>query len=254
MPILQVEGVSAGYSTRLVLQDISLAAGRGEFVSIIAPNGTGKSTLLRCISGVLPVKQGKVWLDGQPITAYSRRKAAQKIAVVGEDDSTFDFSVYQTVFMGRFPHLDRFQGETKEDHAIAEAALNDVGMIEKNNALMSQLSQGERQKVLIARALAQCPELLLLDEPTSHLDIRNQFVILQLIKDLTRKKNIAVIGVLHDINLALRFSDKLALLKDGKLLAYGPPEVLSEELLSRLYGMDFMLQRQGNHVFVHPSY
>ncbi|EAX47633.1 ABC transporter related [Thermosinus carboxydivorans Nor1] len=253
-PLLEVRSVSAGYGSKLILRDITFTVNRGDFLSIIAPNGTGKSTLLRCIGGVLPVQKGSINICGQDIRAFSRRALAKKIAVVSEEDATFDYSVYQTAFMGRFAHISRFGGETPEDHRIVQQVLNDVGMWEKRQVNMSQLSQGERQKVLIARALAQCPELLLLDEPTSHLDIRNQFLILKLIKELTAKNNIAVIGVLHDINLALRFSTHLALLKDGRMLAYGSPDVLTEEILGVMYGLNFVLRHYEGYVYVQPSY
>lgn len=253
-PLLEVAGVSAGYGTKLILHDISLTIDRGDFLSIIAPNGTGKSTLLRCISGILKVQKGSITLDGKEVQCYPRRLLAQKVAVVGEEDTAFDYSAYETALMGRFAHIDRFSGEKPVDYEIVEQALSDVGMWNKRAAMMNELSQGERQKVLIARALAQQPEILLLDEPTSHLDIRNQYLILKLIQELTAKNNIAVVGVLHDINLALRFSNKLAFLKDGKLLAYGSAEVVSEELLTEMYGFKFMLRHDGGHVYVQPSY
>lgn len=252
--LIEVKSVSAGYGHKTIIEDINFTVDRGSFLSIIAPNGTGKSTLLRCIGGVLPLKTGSIIIDGTPVAAFSRRELAKKVAVVGEEDAAFDYSVYQTAFMGRFAHISRFGGESAQDHQIVEQALNDVGMWAKRNDNMSRLSQGERQKVLIARALAQQPEILLLDEPTSHLDVYNQFVILRLIKELTIKNNIAVVAVIHDINLALRFSTRLVLLKNGKMLACGEPDILSEDLLLSMYGMEFVLHRQDEQIYAQPSF
>lgn len=253
--LLEVQNVSAGYGAKTVLHNISFAVDRGDFLSIIAPNGTGKSTLLRCIAGVLPVQTGNILVKGESVSSFPRRDLAKIIAVVGAEEAVFDYSVYQTALMGRFAHISRFGSETAADFRIVEKALQDVGMWEKRDAKMSKLSQGERQKALIARALAQCPEILLLDEPTSHLDLYNQFVILRLIKQLTAKNNIAVVAVIHDVNLAARFSTNLLLLKNGRMLACGPPAaVLSTEVLATMYDMEFVLHNTDGHIYVQPNF
>jgi len=254
-PLIVAESIWAGYGSKIVLQDISFSVETGQFVSIIAPNGTGKSTLLRCLAGVLPLKQGSLAVNGRPVSSYSRRELAKIIAVVGEEDMAFDYTVYQTVAMGRFAHINRFSSVSLEDRRIIQQALQDVGMWDKRQQYLSRLSQGERQKVLIARALAQCPQILLLDEPTSHLDIRNQFVILGLIKRLMAKSNMAVVAVIHDINLALQFSTHLLLMKNGKMLIYGKPaEVLNESILRTMYGIDFVMHRNSPIIYIQPNY
>lgn len=254
-PLLQVDTIWAGYGPKTILRDISFTVAPGQFLSIIAPNGTGKSTLLRCISGVLPLKQGSLTINGMAVSSFSRRQLAKLIAVVGEEDTAFDYTVLQTVAMGRFAHIGRFGSESLEDRRIIQQALQDVGMWDKRQQNLSRLSQGERQKVLIARALAQCPQILLLDEPTSHLDIRNQFAILGLIKQLIAKSNMAVVAVIHDINLALQFSTHLLLMKDGEMLACGEPaDVLSEDILRAMYGIDFVLHRTQRSWYVQPNF
>ena len=252
--LLTIQSLTAGYQTEDVLQNISFTVSAGEFISIVAPNGTGKSTLLKCITGVLPLRDGKVLLRDRKRSSYKPREFARQVAVVGEEEESFDFSAEQIVFMGRFPHIPRFAQPSAVDRGLVQEAMDNVGIWHKRHAKLHELSQGERQKVMIARALAQSPQLLLLDEPTSHLDIANQYAVLGLVKKLAAERNIAVIAVLHDINLALRFSSRLILLKQGHLLADGPPEtVLTPEMLEILYGMKFSLLREGNICCVQPS-
>lgn len=254
MDILQVQSLVAGYGSRTVLQDISFTVSTGQFVSLVAPNGAGKSTLLKTIAGVLPPWNGFILLKDKPLTSYSRRELAKQIAVVGSDVTAQDYTALQMVLMGRFPHMRRFSGPSAEDHAIVQMAMEDVGIWHKRLCLCSELSQGERQKVIIARALAQQPVLMLLDEPTAHLDIGNQFGILQLVKRLALCKDLAVIAVIHDINLALQFSTHLLFLHNGRILAFGKPqEVTTSKILKKLYGMDFTICCDAVATYVRPN-
>lgn len=254
MDILQIQALDAGYGSNPVLQDINLTVSTRQFVSVVAPNGTGKSTLLKTIAGVLPFLKGLILLHGKTLTSYSRQEMAKQIAVVGADLANFEYTALQMVLMGRFPHIGRFSGLSAIDHSIVQTAMEDVGIWDKRQCRCNELSQGERQKVIIARALAQQPELLLLDEPTAHLDISNQYDVLRLIKKLALHKNMAVIAVIHDINLALEFSTHLLFLQNGQMLAYGKPqEVTTPETLRKLYGMDFTLYRDAAATYVRPS-
>lgn len=254
MAILQVQSLNAGYGVKQVLEDINLTVNAGEFVSVVAPNGAGKSTLLKTIAGVLPSLKGIILLQGKKLTGYSRRETAEQIAVVGADTANYDYTALQTVMMGRFPHIRRFSGPTAADHAIVQAAMEDVGVWDKRQCRCKELSQGERQKVIIARALAQQPRLLLLDEPTAHLDICNQYGILRLIKKLALHKDMAVMAVMHDINLALEFSTHLVFLLKGHMLACGEPsEVATTANLKKMYGMDFTLHRDSAATYVRPN-
>jgi len=254
MDILQIQSLTVGYGAKAVLENISLTAKEGEFISVVAPNGTGKTTLLKTIAGVLLPINGSIHLNGKNLSSYSRRELARQIAVVGADILAPGYDALQMVLMGRFPHSSRFSGPSANDHAIVEAAMEDVDIWHKRRCQYSELSQGERQKVIIARALAQQPQLLLLDEPTAHLDIANQFAILQLIKQAALQTEMAVIAVIHDINLALEFSTKLLFVKNSQVLAYGNPEkVATTANLKELYGMDFTLYHDAAATYVRPN-
>lgn len=252
-PILQIENLTVGYEQHAVLTDIDFAVKTGQFISIVAPNGTGKSTLLKTIAGVLKPLSGSVLLKNRALTSFSRRELARQIAVVGADVTAQEYTVTQLVTMGRFSHIGRFAALSQTDLAIVRQAMLDVEISEKKDCLCTELSQGERQKVIIARALAQQPDLLLLDEPTAHLDICNQFGILKMVKNLASQRNMAVIAVLHDINLAIQFSTHLLFLQNGRMLSYGETEeVLNEQTLKKLYGMDFMLYHDAAATYVRP--
>jgi iron complex transport system ATP-binding protein len=254
MDILKIDSLDAGYGTKTILHDINLVVSPGQFISVIAPNGTGKTTLLKAIAGILLPFKGDIRFKDRALSGYGRRELAKRIAVVGSETAAFDYTAEEMVLMGRFAHIPRFSGPTAQDRSIVRTAMEDVGIWHKESYPCSQLSQGERQKVIIARALAQEPELLLLDEPTAHLDICNQFSILHLVKNLASQKNIAVIAVLHDINLALEFSTHLLLLKDGRILDYGQTyDVLNPAALKELYGMEFTLHRDVAATFVRPT-
>lgn len=253
--LLTIDSLTAGYEEEDVLQNISFRVTAGEFISIVAPNGTGKSTLLKCITGALKLRGGNVSLRDKSIATYRPREFARMVAVVGEEECTFAFTAEQLVLMGRFAHIARFSQPSSVDYSLVQEAMESVGIWKKRRSKLHELSQGERQKVMIARALAQSPKLLLLDEPTSHLDIANQYSVLGLVKKLAAERNIAVIAVLHDINLALRFSSRLILLKQGKLLADGQPQtVLTPDMLENLYDMKFTLLREGDIFCVQPRF
>lgn len=254
MNILQIQSLDVGYNSKIVLQDISLAVTAGQFISVIAPNGTGKSTLLKAIAGILKPMSGTICLHDKALANYSRRELAQQIAVVGSEVTMQEYTALQMVLMGRFPHIPRFSGPTPRDHAIVQTAMEEVGVWDKRHQSCSELSQGERQKIIIARALAQQPKLLLLDEPTAHLDVSNQFSILHLIKKLALNKDMAVIAVMHDINLALQFSTDLLFLKKGRILAYGNcRDVATSYNLRQLYDMDFTLYSDAAATYVRPN-
>ena len=253
MGILEIQALDAGYSAKAVLQDINLVVSAGQFVSVVAPNGAGKSTLLKTIAGVLPLVKGSIFLYGKALSSYERRELAKQIAVVGSDVPSVDYTALQMVLMGRFPYLSRFSGPSSIDYAIIQEAMEEVGIWDKRLCLCSELSQGERQKVIIARALAQRPKILLLDEPTAHLDICNQYGILHLIKSSALQKDMAVISVIHDINLAIEFSTHLLFLHKGKMLAYGEPrEIANPEILRKLYGMNFIRYSDETATYVRP--
>ncbi len=238
MIILELENVSFQYDRKLVLDNISLQVGEGEFVSIIGPNGSGKTTLLRLMDGIIRAEKGKVELKGRDLAHLSRRYVAKLVAVVPQETTlTFPFSVREVILMGRAPRLPVFGFESGSDFEIATQAMEMTGTVRFSGRSMASLSGGERQRVLIARALAQQPEIMLLDEPTAFLDIRHQVEIFELVRTLRERKGLTVVTVTHDINLASLYSDRIVLLKEGKIFAEGRPEdVLTPANLEDVYG------------------
>jgi iron complex transport system ATP-binding protein len=233
---VQARGVSVLMAARHVIERLDFAASFGELVGVIGPNGAGKSTLLRVLASLLRPHAGVVVVDGADVRMQSRRDLACSVAVVPQSTSIdFSFPVRDVVLMGRHPHIRRFTVESADDHAIAHRAMVEAGVRRLADRDMATLSGGERQLVLIAKALAQEPRVLLLDEPVAALDIRHQLAILELIRGHV-DSGLCAVAVLHDLNLAARFCDRLALLTEGHVVAVGTPrEVLTEALLRRAY-------------------
>ena len=237
--LLEAQSISAGYGARPVISNLSLAAAEGEFIGLVGANGSGKSTLIRTFSRVLPPLAGSIKVDGENIWQKSAPWLARKAAVVPQDSPiAFDFTVLEMVLMGRSPHLGRFSIEGKQDLAVAWECLRLVKLEELAQRPASAISGGERQRAGIARALAQEPKLLLADEPIAHLDISHQIQVLDLLRQLTTEKKLAVVAALHDLNLASAYCDRLVLLAGGRALAIGPPsEVITEENIRHAYGV-----------------
>lgn len=235
--LLKVENLCGGYGRATVIKDISLEIRKGEFLGIIGPNGSGKSTLLRLMSRALTPQQGDIFFEGQNIQEIHLKKLYQKMAFVSQNSWTgLSFSVFEMVLMGRIPHLNRLQLETKKDLAVAQQALVLTGTQEFKNKRVDELSSGERQRVMIAKALAQEPILLFLDEPTSNLDIGHQIQILDLLKALNGQNKLTVVLVLHDLNLASEYCDRLILLDHGVICRRGTPiDVLTYQNIEEVY-------------------
>lgn len=229
--------VSAGYDARPVIKNISLKVKRGDFLGIIGPNGSGKSTLLRAASRVIAPSSGEILLEGRRVEEIRLKEFCRQVAFVPQETLiNFSFSVREIVLMGRIPHLKRLQFETKSDLAAAERALGLTDTLEIKEREISGLSAGERQRVIIAKALAQEPALLLLDEPTSHLDIGHQVQIMNLLKGLNQRDNLTIIIVLHDLNLASEYCRRLLLLDQGAIFKQGTPdEVLTYQNIEQVY-------------------
>jgi iron complex transport system ATP-binding protein len=224
---------------------VSLTVERGDLVGILGPNGSGKTTLLRVLDGSLRPHNGSVMLDGRPIGDWSRREIARRIAVVPQDThAPFDFTVFDIVLMGRFPHLGAFALEGPQDLAIARRALEATGTADLETRAFSTLSGGEKQRVVIASALAQGSPLLLLDEPTASLDIGHQLEVETLLARLNRDTGATMVLSTHDLNLAAALCRRLVLLREGRVLASGPTaDVLTSDTVRALYGVDADVQR-----------
>ena len=235
-----------------VLKAVSLEAKKGACLGIVGPNGSGKTTLLKCLSRAVDTPHGSVFLDSKDVANIPRRDIARKIAVVPQDSSFgFDFTAQEVVAMGRYPHLGRFEFESPKSGEIVRKAMDRTKTWVLRNHPVNQLSGGERQRVIIARALAQEPRVLLLDEPTKDLDIRHSFDILNLIERMNREEKITVIGVFHDLNLCARYCKKVAILKDGKILAQGETRhVLTPANIRRAFGVRSEVTERGGRVRV----
>jgi len=235
--MLQIENLSVNYGPRRVLHDISLSVQSGEILALIGPNGAGKSTLIRAASGVIPVAGGTVRADGRDFHALAPIQRARFLAVVPQAISLPPaFTVWEMTLMGRTPHLG-FLGQTsRADDELARRSLERVHALELADRRVGELSGGESQRVLLARALCQSTPILLLDEPTAHLDLQYQVSLLELVQNLAREDNLAVLIALHDLNLAARYADRVALMVAGRITALGSPrEVLTPELISHAY-------------------
>ncbi|OQY29150.1 MAG: hypothetical protein B6244_04755 [Candidatus Cloacimonetes bacterium 4572_55] len=238
-PIYTVRNLHIGYSRKKrILSDLNFTVNPGEFIAIIGPNGAGKTTLLRTLSGFLPPLSGTVLFQDSPVSSWSPRILAQSVALVGQlNRIEFDFTVWETVLMGRFPYLKKYEWEGHGDKKETEDALRQTDCYHFRDRRLSVLSGGERQRVMLARALAQHPSVLLLDEPTSHLDVHHRLKFFRLLKGLNRERQLTIITVLHDLNNAALFCRRLLLLADGGLLADGLAEhVLTHCQLSSVYG------------------
>ena len=235
--LLNVTNLFGGYSDVNVIKDISFEIKRGEFLGIIGPNGSGKSTLLRLMSHVLTPQKGSIEFEHNDTRKMRLKEFCRKIAFVSQDTLiSFSFSVWEIVLMGRIPHLKRLQFETKNDIKIAENALKLTDSFQFKDKKINQLSAGERQRVIIAKALAQEPILLFLDEPTSHLDIGHQIQILDLLKRLNKQADLTIVIVLHDLNLASEYCNRLILLNEGEIFKEGTPhDVLTYQNIEAVY-------------------
>lgn len=252
-----VRDLSFSFGDKKVLRNITLEADDAEFLGLMGPNGSGKTTLLRCMTNYLQTPDDCVFVDGRPLQSMTPSELARTFAVVPQSSSTdFVFSAYDIVMMGRIPHMaSRIAGHRKSDVEIVRSAMEKTDTLKFASRPFFSLSGGERQRVIIARAIAQQPRGLLLDEPTVYLDINGQLEVMDLIRKLNREDGISVVAVLHDVNLAARYCDRIALLSEGRLEAIGrPKEVLTTEIIQSVYGVDVVVRKDpfSDTVYVMP--
>jgi iron complex transport system ATP-binding protein len=246
MHALSVHDITFSYdSTPPVLRSVTLHVVNGEFLTIVGPNGSGKSTFLRLLDRILSPQRGEISLHERPLVSFSRQEIARRMAFVPQDTGLlFPFTVQQIVLMGRSPHSKGAVFENATDRRVAAEmmTLMDIGHLAQQP--ITALSGGERQRAFIARALAQEPEILLLDEPNAHLDIAHQLEVFSILRTLNRERGLTVVSVSHDLNLAAAFSDRIAMLRCGEVAALGPPdEVLTEEHIKNVFRTDVVVDR-----------
>ena len=244
-PALLVDGATVEIRGRAILRDVSLRVEHGERVALIGPNGAGKSTLLRVLAGILRPTAGRMLLDDQPIASVDRAEVARRLAVVPQQTALpFSMRVEEVVALGRLPHESALRGASPADRAAVAAAIDRVGLGHLIGRDARELSLGERQLVLLALAVAQAAPVLLLDEPTVHLDLRHQVEAMELLRDLNERDGTALVAVLHDLGLAAHFFPRLIVIDRGRVVADGAPaEVLSDDLIRDVFGVSPALVR-----------
>ncbi len=244
-PLLKIKKIGFRYNNKWILRNIGFDAQQGELIAIIGPNGSGKSTLLKLIDGLLVPDEGEILLKNRPLESYSRMDLAKEVAMVAQENHfQFPFTTMEVVLMGRFPHLGRFQFEGKKDMEVACQALKSTHCFNLKERFIHELSGGEKQRVLLARALAQEPVAILLDEPTSFLDLRFKKEIFDLISLLTKKKALTVIIVSHDIDLVAQYCDRIIMLKHGSVHSSGKlDEVITAANIEDVYGCPVVVDK-----------
>jgi iron complex transport system ATP-binding protein len=249
---LAIQDLSFGYPHANVLQDFCMEVGDGQIVSVVGPNGSGKSTLIKCIDRILKPASGNVGVDRCDVMKMDRREIARRIAYVPQNAlRVFPHTVFDVVLMGRRPHLG-WKGGAKDEAKVWEI-LQLLGIEDLALAPFSELSGGQQQKVLIARALAQETGVILLDEPTSNLDIWHQIDVMEILRALVRKRRLTAIIAIHDLNMAARYSDKIMMIKKGKIVASGPPDdVMTGENLEAVYGIKANVRVAEDCPFIVP--
>jgi iron complex transport system ATP-binding protein len=249
---LKVKNVEFSYNSTPVLENISMDLERSEVIGIVGPNGAGKSTLIRCIDRILTPRGGIILLDENDISKMTRMEIAKEMGYVPQTTArVFPATVFDTVLMGRRPHLGWKSSEEDIDKVLEVLEL--LGIMEFSMRDFNEISGGQQQKVLIARALAQEADVLLLDEPTSNLDIRHQLEVMDIMKGIVKKKGISAIVAIHDLNLASRYTDRLLMMNGGRIFASGNPEsVLTVENIRRAYGVEALVKSDGKRPYIIP--
>ncbi|MFA4983944.1 MAG: ABC transporter ATP-binding protein [Candidatus Omnitrophota bacterium] len=245
MSLLEVSGLDCGYAGRSVLCGIDFRMEKGDLLGVIGPNGSGKTTLLRVISQVIPPLKGGIALEGRPLRIVRPKELAKSISVVSQNPPASELTVEEFVLLGRTPHYSLLQFfETKKDLGAARRAMELTGIVRFKDRPLDKMSGGERQLVLIARALAQEPKILLLDEPTAHLDITHQVTVLDLIRRLNKELGLAVLMVMHDLNLAATYCRKLIMIDAGRIRKFGyPHEIFNYRDIEEVYRTEVLIER-----------
>lgn len=251
--MLQVDALSFEYKKKPILTDISLTVRKGQMISIVGPNGTGKTTLIKCLAGIQRPSCGTILINGKDAFGMHRRDHARCVGYVPQSSpSKFPITVFEAVLMGRRPYITWKPTQTdfqKTAQVIESMNLKDIALRD-----FDKLSGGQKQKVLLARAIAQETDVLLLDEPTSNLDLKHQLEVLEMISSLVRTKQVAAILAMHDLNLASRFSNRVVMMKEGQILCSGTPgEVMTVENISTVYGVHAVVSQNEGHPYVLPT-
>ena len=248
--MLNVDSLSFSYGGKQVLRDVSFDIGENMVVSVLGPNGVGKTTLLKCICDHHRQTTGSVKVDGVDVRSIGRRELAKKIAYVPQKATASHTTVFDSILIGRRPHIE--WSVTKHDKEVVWDAMTSLGLQDLSLSYTDAISGGEFQKVQIARAMVQEPSIIILDEPTNNLDISNQHMFMHMIVDAVRSRGISAIMTMHDINLAVHYSDRFLFIKGGRVFAYGGPEIITEDLVRDVYGIESDVINHKGKPFVIP--
>jgi iron complex transport system ATP-binding protein len=248
---LEVDGIHFSYNSHPVLAGVHFSLGHGQVMCILGVNGAGKSTLIKCLNRILAPQKGTVLLEGEALERLSQVQVARRMGYVPQRHGQARLTVFETVLMGRKPHMGWKTGP--EDYALVERIIGQMGLEPLALRCVEDLSGGELQKVVIARALAQAPKILLLDEPTSSLDLRNQLEVMGLIRRIVKDQGLSAIIAIHDLNTAVRFADSFLFLKDHRIHAASTRETLSGEVIRQVYGVKVVLKHFEGHTVVVPT-
>lgn len=247
---LTVANIDFSYNSHPVLSDVNFSLDQGQVMCVLGVNGAGKSTLLKCLNRILKPQKGSVLVEGQDLLLMSQNSVARRVGYVPQRQPETRLTVFEVVLMGRKPHIRWSMG--REDYKVAERTIQQLGLEHLAIRSVMSLSGGELQKVVIARALAQSPEILLLDEPTSNLDLKNQLEVMGLIRRIVETQNLSAVVAIHDLNIAVRFADSFLFLKDRRIHAVSTRENLTSEMIRQVYGVDVALKEISGQTLVVP--
>ncbi|MCD4821818.1 MAG: ABC transporter ATP-binding protein [Methanococcoides sp.] len=247
--MLSVTELDFSYNNREILNQVHFGLKPGKILAILGPNGVGKSTLLRCINAIHPPRTGTIIVDGEEVLALEKHEIAKRVGYVPQRSEAGRLTAYDAILLGRKPHIGWNVGE--KDRRVVESVIRKLGLEELALRHINEMSGGELQRVAIARALVQEPKLLLLDEPTSSLDLKKQLEILRTVRQVVEDNNVSAVITMHDLNLALRFADNYIFLKDGKVFAHGGDEIVVPETIEQVYGVATSVEKfNGFHVVI----
>lgn len=254
--MISCKNLKVGYEERVIIEDLSLNINKGEVVSIIGPNGCGKSTLLKSLSRMIKPISGDIYIQDENIKTLKSKSISQKVCLLSQhNDAPGDLTVEELVYFGRIPHKKWFESKSKSDEEIVKWAIENTGLTRYINTPISSLSGGERQRAYIAQALCQKPDVLLLDEPTTYLDISYQLELMELVREINEKLNITIVMVLHELNQASKYSDRLIIMKSGEIVSDGcPKEIINKEIIKKVYNIDCDIDNDpiSNKPRIHP--
>lgn len=251
--MINVQQLSFSYhKTVQILKDIEFSAKEGQCIAILGNNGAGKSTMVKCLNRILEPQKGMVRVNGRDVSNLRRQIIAQDVAYVSQQNESSKFTVYDAILLGRKPYIKL--NPTAKDHRITKDIIDRMKLNNFTLRYIDELSGGELQKVMLARALAQQPKVLMLDEPTSNLDLKNQYEVMRIVRDIAKGDNICVIIVIHDLNLAIRYCDQFLLIKDSYVYSLGGVETVTCEAIRDVYGMDVMIENIHGYRTVIPLY